>query len=73
LKSCRRTTEDGRLSTEQESFEIGELVRVADGPFASFRGTVQEVDDARSCLRVVVSVYGSATPVELEFGQVEKL
>lgn len=57
----------------KQTFEKGETVRINDGPFTNFSGKIDEVNSERNTLRVLVTIFGRATPVELEFGQVEKV
>ncbi|RKF21399.1 transcription termination/antitermination protein NusG [Alginatibacterium sediminis] len=71
-KILDRVNDAGDAPRPKTLFEPGEVVRVCDGPFADFNGTVEEVDYEKSRVKVSVLIFGRATPVELEFGQVEK-
>ena len=72
LKIVSQMQEGSDKPRHKVEFEVGEYVRVKEGPFTDFNGTVEEVNYERNKLRVSVTIFGRATPVELEFAQVEK-
>jgi transcription termination/antitermination protein NusG len=72
MRIMGKIEEDAEAPRPTISYDIGETVRVIDGHFSSFNGVVEDVDEGRGVLKVAINIFGRATPVELEYGQVEK-
>lgn len=73
MKILQQMEEGGERPRPKTLFDVGESVRIKEGPFADFNGNVEDVNYEKNKLRVLVTIFGRATPVELDFGQVEKL